>query len=92
MFIGNNYEFILKDKMQSLMFTSEIDSTWLGYVNLINVFTALAMFGPALPLLYVMMFISGLVRLHSSKYEHIYLAKRSVPVKTKSINLWLNVL
>ena len=55
-------------------------------MNLISVFTALALFGPALPFVYVMMFISGVVRLHASKYEIILLTKRSIPIKAKSIN------
>ena len=59
---------------------------------MINVFTALALFGPALPFAYVMMFVSGVVRLHASKYEIIFLAKRPVPVKTNSINWWLNII
>ncbi len=61
-------------------------------MNVINVFTGLALFGPSLPFVYVMMFVSGVVRLHASKYEIIFLAKRSIPVKTNSINWWLVVI
>jgi hypothetical protein len=78
--------------MHSYMFNQEIDSTWLGYMNVINVFTAVALFGPALPLVYIMMFFNGVVRLHASKFEIILLAKRSIPVKTNSINWWLVII
>jgi hypothetical protein len=74
------------------MFNQSIDNSWIGYMNIINVFTALALFGPALPFVYVMMFVISLVRLHSSKYEIIFLAKRSIPVKTNSINWWLTII
>ena len=74
------------------MFNQIIDNSWIGYMNVINIFTALAMFGPALPFVYVLIFVSTLVRLHASKYEIIFLAKRSIPVKTNSINYWLTVI
>lgn len=61
-------------------------------MNVINVFAALALFGPTLPLLFVMMFINGIVRLHASKYEIIFLAKRSIPIKANSIGMCLIVL
>lgn len=61
-------------------------------MNLIILWTALALFGPALPFVYVMVFISGVVRLHASKYEIIFLARRSIPVKTNSISWWLVVM
>lgn len=61
-------------------------------MNLITLFTALALFGPALPFIYVMFFINGVVRLHASKYEIIFLAKRSIPVKANSINWWLIII
>jgi len=54
--------------MHSNMFNGEVDNSWIGYMNVISVFTALALFGPALPFVYVMMFVSSLVRLHASKY------------------------
>jgi hypothetical protein len=78
--------------MHSNMFNQIIDNSWMGYMNVINVFTALAMFGPALPIVYALTFACTLVRLHASKYEIIYLAKRSIPVKTNSINSWLTVI
>jgi hypothetical protein len=56
---------------------------------IINVFTATALFAPALPFSYAMMFITGIIRLHTSKYEVIYLKKRVLPIKANSINWWL---
>ncbi len=54
--------------MHTYMFNDQIDNTWTAYMNIITVFTALALFGPALPFVYVLLFVSGVVRLHSSKY------------------------
>lgn len=50
------------------------------------------MFGPALPFVYVMMFIAGIIRLHASKYQVIFLKKRPQPIKAKSIGLWLTII
>lgn len=74
------------------MFNSFVDNTWLGYMNIINLFTALTLFGPALPFIYAMIFVKSVVGLHAAKYQIIYLVKRSIPVKTKSIHRWLTVL
>jgi hypothetical protein len=74
------------------MFNQIVDNSWMGYMNVINIFTALSMFGPALPFVYALTFISTLVRLHASKYQLVYLAKRSIPVKTNSTNYWLTVI
>jgi hypothetical protein len=57
-----------QDKMESYMFNEELDNSWMGYMNIINVFAATALFAPALPFSYTMMFIAGIVRLHASKY------------------------
>lgn len=56
---------------------------------IITVFTATALFASALPFSYAMMFFTGIVRLHTSKYEVIYLKKRILPIKANSINWWL---
>ena len=61
-------------------------------MNIINVFAATALFAPALPFAYVMMFLTGLVRLPASKYDVIYLKKRILPVKSNSIDWWLRIL
>jgi hypothetical protein len=58
-------------------------------MTIITVFTATALFAPALPFAYAMMFITGIIRLHTSKYEVIYLKKRILPIKANSINWWL---
>jgi hypothetical protein len=65
--------------------------SWMGYMKIINVFAATALFAPALPFSYVMMFIAGIIRLHASKYEVIYLKKRVLPLKANSINWWLMI-
>lgn len=78
-----------QDKMESYMFNEELDNSWQGYMAIINVFTATALFAPALPFSYAMMFITGIIRLHTSKYEVIYLKKRILPIKANSINWWL---
>jgi hypothetical protein len=74
------------------MFNEELDSSWTGYMSIINVFAATALFAPALPFAYAMMFIAGIVRLHAAKYEVIYLKKRILPLKANSINWWLMIL
>jgi hypothetical protein len=61
-------------------------------MNIVNVFGATALFAPALPFTYVMMFLTGIVRLHASKYDVIYLKKRILPVKTNSIDWWLTII
>lgn len=61
-------------------------------MNIVNVFAATALFAPAYPLAYAMMFLTGIVRLHASKYDTIYYKKRILPTKTNSINWWLTIL
>lgn len=61
-------------------------------MSIINVLTATALFAPALPFAYAMMFFSGILRLHASKYEIIYFSKRILPIKTNSINWWLIII
>jgi len=50
------------------MFNEELDNSWMGYMKIINVFAATALFAPALPFSYAMMFIAGIIRLHASKF------------------------
>lgn len=88
--IDNFYE--EQDRMDTYMYTEELDRSWLGYMNIVNVFAATALFAPALPFSYAMMFLTGVVRLHASKYDVIYLKKRILPTKTNSIHWWLNIL
>ena len=64
----------------------------MGYMNIVTVFAATALFAPALPLTYTMMFLTGIVRLHASKYDVIYYKKRILPTKTNSINWWLTIM
>lgn len=78
--------------MESYMYNEELDNSWQGYMAIINVFTATALFAPALPFAYVMMFITGIVRMHTSKYEVIYLKRRILPIKQNSINWWLIII
>lgn len=61
-------------------------------MNIVNVFAATALFAPALPFTYVMMFLTGIVRLHASKYDVIYLKRRILPVKSNSIDRWLVII
>lgn len=74
------------------MFNEELDNSWMGYMKIISVFTATALFAPALPFSYVMMYVTGVVRLHASKYEIIYLKKRILPIKSNSIGWWLTII
>lgn len=39
-----------------------------------------------------MLYLTGIIGLHSGKYELIYLTKRSLPIKTNSINIWLVII
>jgi len=61
-------------------------------MSIINAFAATALFAPALPFAYVMMFVTGIIRLHASKYEVIYLKKRPLPIKANSINWWIKII
>lgn len=61
-------------------------------MTIVNVFAATALFAPALPFAYVMMFVTGIIRLHTSKYEVIYLKRRILPIKQNSINWWLIII
>lgn len=61
-------------------------------MNIVSVFAATALFAPAFPFSYTMMFLTGIVRLHASKYDVIYLKKRILPTKTNSINWWMNII
>ena len=74
------------------MYTEELDSSWLGYMNIVSVFAATALFAPALPFTYTMMFLTGIVRLHAAKYDVIYYKKRILPTKANSINWWLTIM
>ena len=57
-----------QDQMSTFMYNEEIDRTWLGYIKVIIIFTALALFAPALPFIYFMLYITGVIGLHSGKY------------------------
>lgn len=57
-----------QDQMDTYMYNDEIDNTWLGYIKLVSIFTALTLFGPALPFLYVILFLTGVIGLHSGKF------------------------
>lgn len=78
--------------MDSYMYTEELDNSWVGYNNITNVFAATALFAPALPLSYTMMFLTGIVRLHASKFDVIFLKRRILPTKTNSIQMWLDII
>lgn len=71
-----------QDKMSSYMYDDELDRSWLGYIKYISIFTSLALFGNALPLIYVMLYLTGIVGMHAGKYEIIYLSKRTIPMNT----------
>lgn len=45
-----------------------------------------------MPFLYVMMFFNGVVSLNAKKYEIIYFSKRTLPIRVKSIGIWLSVI
>ena len=81
-----------QDSMESYMYNEELDQSWMGFTNIISVFTAIALFAPALPFSYAMLFVSGIARLHFAKYEAIFFKKRILPIKTKSINSWLVII
>ena len=71
-----------QDKMSTYMYDDELDKSWLGYIKFILLFTSIALFGNALPLIYVMLYLTGIVGIHAGKYEIIYLSKRVIPVNT----------
>ena len=52
-------------------------------------FTLMALFAPALPLTYVLLYVGGCINLHTGKFEIIYSRRRSIPTKVNSINIWL---
>ena len=81
-----------QSRMQSYMFTDEIDKTWQGYTKVVISFSMLIMFGPIVPFLYFMIFVNGIVSLHAKKYEIIYLSKRGLPIRVSSIGSWITML
>lgn len=78
-----------QDQMSTYMYTDDVDNTWMEYTKIVISFSTLILFGPIVPFLYTMMFIAGLISLHSKKYEIIYFSKRTLPVKAGSIGSWL---
>jgi hypothetical protein len=50
------------------MYTDEIDRTWEGYTWIGISFSTLVLFAPAVPFLYLMMFLVGVVSLNAKKY------------------------
>ena len=54
--------------MQTYMYSDEIDQTWKGYTAVVISFSFLIMFGPIVPFLYFMIFLTGIVSLHAKKY------------------------
>lgn len=50
------------------MYDDELDRSWLGYIKFISLWSSLAMFGNALPLTYVTLYLTGLVGTHAGKY------------------------
>lgn len=81
-----------QDRMQTYMYTDEIDRSWEGYTAIVISFTTLALFAPIVPFLYTMMFVTGVVDLNAKKYEIIYFSKRTLPIKVNSIGIWLTVI
>ena len=78
--------------MDSYMYNEEIDGTWLEYTKIIIIFSVLSLFGGIFPFAFVMLYLTGAIGLHSGKFEIIYLKKRSLPIRTNSINVWLIIL
>lgn len=54
--------------MSTFMYSDEIDNTWIEFTTAVIMFTTLALFGPIVPFLYPMIYITGLVSLHSKKF------------------------
>ena len=54
--------------MQTYMHNDEIDRTWEGYTEIVISFSSLCLFAPIVPLLYVMLYLSGIVFLNVKKY------------------------
>ena len=78
--------------MVSYMYNDEIDRAWEGYTATAISFTTLCLFAPFVPFLYVMMYVAGVVFLNAKKYEIIYFSKRIIPLKVKSIGIWLAII
>ena len=78
--------------MDSYMHNEELDKSWEAYLGLIVIFTATTLFAPAYPLSFAFLFITGILKLHTLKYEIIYYKKRIQPIKANSINWWLIII
>ena len=78
--------------MSTYMYDDELDKSWLGYIKFVGLFSSLALFGNALPLIYLMLYLTGIVGIHAGKYEIIYLSKRTIPINTGHTSLWLSIL
>ena len=74
------------------MYSDEIDRTWNGYTAVVISFSFLILFGPIVPFLYFMTFLTGIVSIHAKKYEIIYFSKRGLPIKVNSIGSWIKIL
>jgi hypothetical protein len=74
------------------MYNQEVDNTAMNYTDFVVRFTALMLFGPSLPFAYCLMYFNGVVALHTNKFEILMLSQRTMPVKTKSIGIWSNII
>jgi len=54
--------------MSSYLYDDVLDKSWMGYIKFISVWTAIALFGNALPLTYVALYLKGLIGMHAGKF------------------------
>lgn len=97
MFSSNQFEAIdsfieEQRRMESFMYSQEVDMTALSYVDFIVRLTVLALFGPSFPLSYCLLYVNGILALHTNKFQILMLSRRTLPIKTKSIGIWSNII
>jgi hypothetical protein len=69
-----------------------MDNTSVKYLSFIIQLTSIALFGPSLPIGYCVLYFHGVMVLHTNKYQILYFSQRPLPIKTKTIGIWLNII
>ena len=66
--------------------------TSISYTSMIIKITCLILFAPALPFAYFILYLDGIFSIHAQKFKILMLSQRAIPIKTKSIGMWKQIL
>lgn len=78
--------------MDSFMYNEEVDNTSVSYTDFVVRLAALTLFGPSLPFAFILMYVNGILALHTNKFKILMLSRRTLPIKTKSIGIWSKII